>query len=205
MASDDVIYALIDRWDEVQKLLSPAARVRLAGYLDDLAETRDDADLAEILGLIAGLLYDELPADDPIRAAWTRSTTRGVGLKDWPGITARLMDRAQPVRLEAQEWLLAAPAMPPGKVPGPDRPHLIRLVRPDGSVHVPAFQFDAAGLAHRIVIEVNQVLDADDDPWGAADWWLGPNAWLDAAPAARIGQVSDDALLSVARDLSADS
>jgi hypothetical protein len=72
-------------------------------------------------------------------------------------------------------------------------------------VLVPAFQFDPAGLPYRVVVDVNRVLDADDDPWGAADWWLGPNAWLNAAPADRIGQLSDEALLSVARDLTADS
>ncbi|GAA3070323.1 hypothetical protein GCM10020254_12660 [Streptomyces goshikiensis] len=29
---------------------------------------------------------------------------------------------------------------------------------------------------------MNALLDADHDPWGAADWWLSPNGWLDDVP-----------------------
>jgi|ERR1022692_263969 hypothetical protein len=138
MAADDVIQALIKLWDEVQGLLSPDARARLAGYIDDLAETRGSADLAETSGLIASLLYDELPIDHQVRTAWARPQTRGAGVKNWPSMTEQLIGVAQSVRLESQAWLLGTPAMPPDQVPGPDQRHLIRMVRPDGSVHVPS-------------------------------------------------------------------
>ena len=32
-----------------------------------------------------------------------------------------------------------------------------------------------------------RLLDADDDPFGVADWWLGRNAWLEGVPADLIG------------------
>lgn len=44
-----------------------------------------------------------------------------------------------------------------------------------------------------------QLLDAAEDPWGVADWWLGANAWLGAVPAQLLGRVADDVLLDAAR------
>jgi hypothetical protein len=76
---------------------------------------------------------------------------------------------------------------------------LIRLERGDGVVQLPAFQFDAAGRPIQIVLTVNRLLGAEDDPWGAADWWLGPNAWLGAVPADLIGQVDENVLLATAK------
>ncbi|WP_328644921.1 hypothetical protein OHS58_31550 [Amycolatopsis sp. NBC_00348] len=64
----------------------------------------------------------------------------------------------------------------------PDVRDLIRLPRPDGSVSVPDFQFDADLRPRSVVLEVNRVLGADDDPWAVADWWVSGNIWLDAVP-----------------------
>ncbi len=50
-----------------------------------------------------------------------------------------------------------------------------------------------------MVVAVNRLLDADDDPWGVADWWLGANAWLDAVPARLLGTPGEHGLLAAAR------
>ena len=43
----------------------------------------------------------------------------------------------------------------------------------------PAFQFDAEKQRVRpSVAEVNRLLGAADDPWGAASWWFSADAWL---------------------------
>lgn len=40
----------------------------------------------------------------------------------------------------------------------------------------PAFQFDRdRGRVDPVVLEINQLLRAGDDPWGVASWWLSPN------------------------------
>ena len=49
------------------------------------------------------------------------------------------------------------------------------------------------------MLTINRLLDADDDPFGVADWWLGRNAWLDAIPADLIGQVAAALLVRAAR------
>lgn len=43
-------------------------------------------------------------------------------------------------------------------------------------VLVPAFQFDwDAGSLHPVVAQINQLLDARQDPWSAVAWWYAPN------------------------------
>ena len=97
--------------------------------------------------------------------------------------------------------LLDAPALTPaqlvGTVPG-DAAWLIRLVDPYGEVRYPAFQFDAAGEPRPVVRRVNRILLADQDPWGAADWWLGGNRWLSGRPADLLDLVPDARLAEAA-------
>ncbi|MFD3889951.1 hypothetical protein [Streptomyces microflavus] len=82
---------------------------------------------------------------------------------------------------------------------GSEHPALIRLTDREGTVRLPAFQFDAAGRPHPIVLEINKLLGADSDPWGTADWWLGTHPLLGKAPAKALGTVTDDTLLTAAR------
>lgn len=69
----------------------------------------------------------------------------------------------------------------------------------EGAVSLPVFQFDPAGRLLPEVRAVNDLLDAGADPWGVADWWLGPNAWLDAVPADLVGRGAGRLLLEAAR------
>lgn len=69
----------------------------------------------------------------------------------------------------------------------PDADGLLRLRAEDGRVLFPAFQFRADGNPDPTVIGINRRLRADDDPWGAADWWLGRNAWIGTAPVDLLG------------------
>ena len=69
--------------------------------------------------------------------------------------------------------LLASPAYTPEDLlrRGVDAGHrwLIRLRRADGRYQLPAFQFGPDG-ARPLVLQVNELIGADEDPWGAADW-----------------------------------
>ena len=99
-------------------------------------------------------------------------------------------------------WLLAEPALPAASLDlAPAQAHdLIQLIDTNEVERVPAFQLDPeSGAPYPVVVEINRLLSADVDPWGAADWWLGSNVWLDAAPARLLGTGVDHALLSAAR------
>jgi hypothetical protein len=77
---------------------------------------------------------------------------------------------------------------------------LILLTDADDVERIPAFQLDPeSGTPYAVVVEINRLLSADVDPWGAADWWLASNVWLDAAPARLLGTGVDDALRSAAQ------
>ncbi|MYV53741.1 hypothetical protein [Streptomyces sp. SID3212] len=110
---------------------------------------------------------------------------------------------APPYRPDPDDaWLLAEPALPAASLDlAPEQAHdLILLTDGDEVARVPAFQLDPeSGTPYPVVVEINRLLSADVDPWGAADWWLGPNVWLDAAPARLLGTGVDHALLSAAR------
>ncbi|MFJ7254003.1 hypothetical protein ACIQWV_15830 [Streptomyces sp. NPDC098085] len=110
---------------------------------------------------------------------------------------------AAPYRPDADDaWLLAEPAVPAVSVDlAADRARDLILLTDEHEVEwIPAFQIDLdSGVPYPVVVEINRLLSADADPWGAADWWLGSNVWLDAAPARLLGTGADGALLSAAR------
>jgi hypothetical protein len=99
-------------------------------------------------------------------------------------------------------WLLAEHALPAASFGlTPEQTHDLILLTDENEVErVPSFQLDPESKApYQVVVEINRLLSADVDPWGAADWWLGSNVWLDAAPARLLGTGVDHALLSAAR------
>ena len=65
----------------------------------------------------------------------------------------------------------------------------------------PAFQID---FAHQrvapVVAEVNRLLDAADDPWGVASWWISASSRLGGkAPRDIIGSADESDLMVLAR------
>jgi hypothetical protein len=104
---------------------------------------------------------------------------------------------------DAESWLLAAPALTEQQVreqggdPGGD--DLIRLPARDGQIVLPAFQFGPVCRPLPVVAAINRLLEAAEDPWGVADWWLGQNAWLGGIPSELLGSVDDDLLVRAAR------
>jgi hypothetical protein len=215
MALPDAIRALADHWSDVHARLGDQARRRLASLVQEFGEHADDPAAQEYTAVeIVELLWPLLPDDHPVRLAMTGDDepTRLTRVSPkWAPITETLLRRIDAANRPtpeaivegAVEWLLAMPALSAAEVRGrgqdPDHPELIRLERGDGVVQLPAFQFDAAGRPIQIVLTVNRLLGAEDDPWGAADWWLGPNAWLGAVPADLIGQVDENVLLATAK------
>lgn len=214
MALEDVLARLADHWDDVLSRLAPDERRELLQLLD-IVETGGDDGLDAALELMP-LLVAALPPDHPVVRA-----THGVRLASGTfAVPEQLMRRlgalaaaratpaADALWDEARHRLLGAPSLGVDELVergvDPALPDLIRLERSDGSVQFPAFQFAPGGAPREVVLWVNRELDVLDDPWGVADWWLGPNAWLRAVPAGLIGVVDDEVLVATARTAAED-
>jgi hypothetical protein len=102
--------------------------------------------------------------------------------------------------------LIGLPALSPEEVrqagTDPQLPELIRL-QDGAAIRLPCFQFDRSGTARPIVLEVNRILGAAQDPWGVAGWWTDLHAWLERAPidlldeAGGVDELSELALAEV--------
>ncbi|MGW2547501.1 hypothetical protein ACWC5I_43160 [Kitasatospora sp. NPDC001574] len=204
----EVLEALRERWDEVQEFLDEPARARLRELL-----TAPSGDPERIARRIVRLLLASVPDGHPVRAVFEDSVRYARGARAEQinreavlsalAFFGRRPAAAQPPP-DADDWLLDAENVTAAEYRAgghdPADPDLIRLTDRQGTVRLPSFQFDgASGLPLPLVVEVNRLLDADDDPWGVADWWLGANAWLDAVPARLLGTPGEHSLLAAAR------
>ncbi|MFJ4667693.1 DUF3168 domain-containing protein [Kitasatospora purpeofusca] len=219
----DFLDVLREHWDEVQEYLDESARDAIAALLD-----APSADPERTARRIVRLVLAALPDEHPVRAALAdsvrysqavrlESTNHDAALRVLDLVRGRSTDgdgpeappepepNALPVPPEdADDWLLAADSVSAADYRSgghdPADPDLIRLTDRQGIVRLPSFQFDGvSGRPLPVVVAVNRLLDADDDPWGVADWWLGANAWLDAVPARLLGTPGEHGLLAAAR------
>ncbi|MFD7415455.1 hypothetical protein [Kitasatospora purpeofusca] len=229
MALADVLDVLREHWDEVQEYLDGTAKATVAALLDTPSADPERTARRIVRLVLAALPDEHpvrAPLGDSVRysqavrlesanrdavlqvlrlaregsTAVTGPTTPAV-----PGTPADPEPDALPTPPEdADDWLLAADSVSAADYRSgghdPADPDLIRLTDRQGTVRLPSFQFDgASGRPLPVVVAVNRLLDADDDPWGVADWWLGANAWLDAVPARLLGTPGEHGLLAAAR------
>lgn len=135
--------------------------------------------------------------------AWPRSLRLAVHGADPGGVYVYDEDPGDPdgPMVQVRERLLRAPALDRDQVRRavrhPWAGDLIRLVDEAGRARIPAFQVEA-GVPVPVVVQINRLLGAEEDPWGVADWWLRRNTRLGAAPATLVGQVPDAVLLGCA-------
>jgi hypothetical protein len=208
-----VLAAAAADWERLSVRLPAGILALLAGHLGDArAATPGSTARAEAI----------TAASDLVRPWLAQGDTRLTGTLPVPppGFTAAdlgvlVLDGhrlAGPVLGPVRDRLLAAPALYDSTVEryggDPSDPRLIRLRGTGGRIRLPKFQFEpepsqTAGCVPRpLVLEVNAVLAADRDPWGAADWWLSPNAWLGGeSPAALLGTGHRARVLDAARFL----
>ena len=207
-----VLAAAAAGWDRLAGRIAEPTRERLAVLLavvrQGLADARTRDDAAEEA---AGLLREALPGEFGVQESRT-----GTGTLDAPthlgfhaeDLAVLVLDGHRmvgPVLGPVRERLLAAPALDADTVlrrgGDPYAPELIRLPGAGGRPRLPQFQFSEGTLPWLVVLEVNTLLDAAHDPWGAADWWLSDNAWVGTAPAALLGTGNDHRLADTARFL----
>jgi hypothetical protein len=222
MSVDLVMRAIAEHWDSVESHLTAQAARRFRAFVGQFttagATADDRLDAADEL---TDLLAAALPADHPVRRAIAdpfsaRSGQAVVAAQDEELIEElrRLLEPElhallgtsvswppEEIAQDTMGRLLAAPALSATDLRrrggDPDQEHLIRLHDRDG-LRFPVFQFDGAGRPLRLVLDINALLDADADPWGVADWWLGRNSWLSRTPAESLGLIADEVLLATA-------
>jgi hypothetical protein len=213
MALADMVSALAQHWDDVSARLDDGERAELRRLID-VASAADDERRAEAALDIVELLLPVLPIGHPVERAIAsgvryQSGTAGqrgsallAAMAELRRVQANAATPASAVWQAAQRRLLAAPCLSEAQVRAHGQnPALSGLIRldADGGTRLPAFQFDEQGVPRSLVIRINHLLDSDADPWGVADWWLCPNAWLAATPADVLGIVEDSLLVATAR------
>lgn len=189
-------------WDRLEGLLDPGQRALLAAHLTAFrAAGPGTARRAAAAGAALRLL-DGGAAADGSRLAGTAPgpVPAGFTAQDLAVLVLDGHRMVGPVLGAVRERLLAAPALtaPAGDRADPYDARLVRLRGAGGAILLPAFQFRSPPQAWPTVLTVNEALDSVRDPWGAADWWLSPNAWLGAAPASLLGSGRDAELPLVA-------
>jgi hypothetical protein len=74
---------------------------------------------------------------------------------------------------------------------------------------VPGFQLPTwsgeRAVERETAAEVNVILGARDDPWGAASWWVTVNAWLTARPIDLLNTSRAPEIVLAANELTSDA
>ncbi|MEI5103899.1 hypothetical protein RB200_42270 [Streptomyces sp. PmtG] len=207
-------------WDRVAARLDGAPRERLAALLADVRREGADETLRRAAAEdAAGLLRERLPEEFggagpageqgrlvlsvPDAGSDPHPVHHGYVAEDLAVLLVDGHRMVGPVLGPVRDRLLAAPAWDAAAVRRrggrPDAPGLIRLPGVGGRARLPRFQFAGDARPLPVVVEVNTVLEADRDPWGAADWWLSGNAWLGDRPASLLGTGGEARLADTAR------
>lgn len=212
MALAEALLVLVDGWDALLAGLDRDASEQVAQRAAELVAAESSTAGARIGDHLLDIVAEHLPVDHPILAAmYAEGGVRFVSERrsNWPQIVAGFrqhLNQAAAVAYvrgdDPETRLLAAPAYTPTDLESagvdPALLDLIRLDAPNGSVRLPAFQFDTGLRPLPLVLRINRLLDANSDPWGVADWWLGPNFWLGDRPVNLIDPAYEDTLLAAA-------
>lgn len=71
----------------------------------------------------------------------------------------------------------------------------------EGEITCPVFQFNEQGKPLSVVLRVNQMLGADEDPWGTASWWFFPNSRIRGQTPLALLEEDPSLLLELAREM----
>ncbi|MET8824410.1 hypothetical protein ABZX40_07610 [Streptomyces sp. NPDC004610] len=217
-AAGRLLRLIAEHRDTVRDGLDDTQYALLVERLTGLADAAPD-DLRAVRKALQGvqLALLPLPLDHPVRAAV--DSVRLLAAAPGPSTVAGARElmaamaatvAAGPVPGDGgspQERLLQAPALTADEArarcgDAAPPPELIRLRDGRGGDRYPEFQFGAGeGSPRAVVLEVNRVLFADLDPWGAAAWWLSGNSWLGGTPASLLGRLPDGELVGAATAL----
>jgi hypothetical protein len=213
MSTFDAIDLLVRDWSEIEPRFGPRSD-RILALATDLCRESLPVAVTRKARLLCREVGGALPPDHPFRIALATGGTRYLPPETGPASLARWLTTCDTLRVRlasdavptieqvherASAWLLAADAVTERELQArgvdPWDRYLIRLDGAHGHVQWPAFQF---GPHRKLIRRINGILDAADDPWGAADWWLGEHAGLAGVPAELLGRLPDQVLVHAA-------
>ncbi|TDC19994.1 hypothetical protein E1265_22850 [Streptomyces sp. 8K308] len=204
MNADRVLAAAAADVDRLLAVLGAEDGVRLRRYLTVMrAEPPGSDRRREAIEAAAGVVGPLLGPGAGGRYADAAGTDGGFRPEDLAVLLIDGHRMVGPLLGPVRDRLLATPMLNADATErwGAER-ELIRLPGPGGGARLPLFQFAPTAPStlpepRPRVLEVNRLLDARHDPWGAADWWLSPNAWLgmDAASPVHLLGTPDEARL----------
>ncbi|MGY0060205.1 hypothetical protein ACWY4P_27290 [Streptomyces sp. LZ34] len=225
MTTNDLLELLRRHLPEIRASLTAAQFARFQDSVRRLREVGDDARAMSRAVREVRLCLLPLPRENELRRRLDQLRSPGAAPSavlpdagqldelirllesvDWPTLDPASAEIARGVR----QRLLTAPARGPEQLTAaaaedPARAGLIRLTDPELGDRYPDFQFDPdTGDPRPVVQRINRLLLFDQDPWGAADWWLAGNSWLRDTPAALVGRVPDALLTEAAAALVGD-
>jgi hypothetical protein len=198
-SEDAFLGALRRSWEEVWAVADETEREIL---LRLLAEPGDPVDVRADLADLVLDLKDRLGREHPVIAALRGTVMYGVArpatLSDDVTQLRKLAlgdpgpvpedppddeDPADDLQQRVEAALRAVPSFAAADIPPADQAGLIMLPGAGTSgPRLPSFQFDRNRRPREIVAAVNDLLQAAEDPWGVACWWVYPHAALDGAP-----------------------
>jgi len=188
---DPVLRVVADYWEGIRRYADPGQWQRLTDLIGGAAEEEAD----EARAALADELLDILPPHHPASQLLRTGIMYSGDQPDRP--EAELADDLR--RLSRLVLARPGPGWPEASAAAsPATPAPVGAGAPvgdfDRQVQLPAFQFGPSGAPWPVVREINELLDAADDPWGAACWWADPHERLGAAPAGLLGRDQDDLL-----------
>jgi len=126
-------------------------------------------------------LFNTLPADALVKSAHDR-------IRSFPN-------------LRLAELIYADERLPLADFARGLRRQYLIIIEDDGDWLCPAFQFNKRGKPLDVVKQVNKMLGADQDPWGAAGWWYSSNGRIGARTPLSLLEEDPQRLLQLARAL----
>ncbi|MDI1462842.1 hypothetical protein QEZ54_17845 [Catellatospora sp. KI3] len=212
MAVENVIRVLEEYAVDVVVRLTGSARAELRDLVAAVRVPSADPAEGRMRGLQRLMVFfiRQLPAEHPVRRAAADDDTDLSSAAVTTALDEALRTLAEllfestvavdDIGARVRERLLAEPAhegqaelpAPQGVIVLPSGPH----------GRIPDFQFTGSQQVWPVVQQVNRLLLADRDPWGATFWWLTTNGWLNCRPVSLIGRNYDAELVAAARAVS---
>jgi hypothetical protein len=216
VAIEDALQLILSEWPDIEPLLTVSELTALASISRVTMRGAGSGRSEAVFRVIAAAL-------SPGHAAWPALRDQfDHGFRSRPGTPpdVDLIDRAglaldnplsavdavaDALAAESRAALLQFGALEAG--PDAEGGELWLSIRIDDQMFYPLFQFASTRpyRQYEIVAGLRQQLGADDDPTGAAAWWLTPNPWLSARPAELLGTEREPEVAYAADQLANDS
>jgi hypothetical protein len=224
LAAHEFTGALVANWPDVLRFTPADDLPLLANWIITARDAAINGQPSTYAAVdeVRYLLDCWLPDEHPVRAVMPDAGYAYVATRDLSRMAGHLAALPLPVPVSAPAP--ARPAQPAGRAEVAEDFHqrllsapsyteseareagiqagrrdLIRLPVSASTTAILSFQFGPDHQPIGVVTEINRLLDAAEDPWGVADWWLSENVWLRAIPAQSLGRVADVYLIEAAQ------